>query len=288
LTLDPDVKKEQDRLQDQVLGQMLASGQPQEKQEKEEKERLEKRQKRELEWYKLRVHNVHQKMWSYIQTYSYSILQESGQPATQTAWYINDEVGSSICHSADPNVVCLPFIFSRGASGMIPYSVFFPIKDIEAGEIVTADLVPKDLKRKSDQIAYLFAFKDRVLLSDAIEEDKKNLAAFIKSEHDALKKVSFTPCAKVTSADQAIMALKENNAKETKSGPIVIFTDTSFVQQYLKLDNVRFTENINQADIIWTTSDFQEWDSLKPGQIVNQFPNESCFTFKQNMSQLVQ
>ncbi|KAI8882515.1 TTL-domain-containing protein, partial [Backusella circina FSU 941] len=287
LTLDPEVKMEQDQLQDQVIGQMLASGQPQEKEKREQKESRERREKREQEWFKIRAHTIYQKMWSFIQTYSYSILQESGQPAVQTAWYINDEVGSSISHSADPNFVCLPFIFSRGASGMIPYSVIFPIKDIKAGEIITADFVPKNLKRESDRAAYLFSFEDRVFLSDAIEEEREKLVASFKSEHEKLSKVTFTPSSsKVVSAEQAATALKEN--KKDKSEAIVVYTDTSFIQQYLKLDNVKFTENINQADIIWTTSEFKDWDSLKPGQIVNQFPNECCITYKQNMAQLIQ
>ena len=92
-------------------------------------------------------------MWSYLQTYSYSILKQDGQPETQTAWYINDEVGSALCHSSDPNMFCTPFIFSRGASGMIPYTVMYPIKDIAAGEIMTCDFIPKTLERPLDKAA---------------------------------------------------------------------------------------------------------------------------------------
>ncbi|CEG83537.1 hypothetical protein RMATCC62417_17441 [Rhizopus microsporus] len=55
LTLDEDAKQESERLEEQVLGQMLASGQPQEKEEKEKKERSERRKKREEEWMKGRA-----------------------------------------------------------------------------------------------------------------------------------------------------------------------------------------------------------------------------------------
>lgn len=179
--MDEDFKKESERLQDQVLGQLIgkfvcvslcndimfiyikASGKAQEKEDKVKKEKEERHKARVEAWKKARVDRVCKDMWSYLQTYSYAVLQQDGQPKTQTAWYMNDEVGSALAHSSDPNVVCVPFIFSRGASGMIPYSVMFPIKDIQAGEVLTCDLVPKKLERPLDRAAYLMAFQQRVL-----------------------------------------------------------------------------------------------------------------------------
>lgn len=117
-------------------------------------------------------------MWSYLQTYSYAVLQQDGQPKTQTAWYMNDEVGSALAHSSDPNVVCVPFIFSRGASGMIPYSVMFPIKDIQPGEVMTCDLVPKKLERPLDRAAYLMAFQQRVLPEHNIHHQNDLVQAY--------------------------------------------------------------------------------------------------------------
>lgn len=92
LTLDEDFKKESDRLQEQVMGQLIASGKAQEKEDKETKEKQERRKKRHDAWLKGRMQAVYDRMWSYLQTYSFSVLQQDGQPKTQTAWYINDEV----------------------------------------------------------------------------------------------------------------------------------------------------------------------------------------------------
>ncbi|KAI8973286.1 tubulin-tyrosine ligase family-domain-containing protein [Mycotypha africana] len=290
LTIDPDVKAEADRLQEQVMGQMLASGRPQEKEEKENKERLERREKREKEWVERRIEAVYSKMWSFIQTYTYSVLQQDGQLAPQTAWYVNDEVGSAICHSEDPNVVCVPFIFSRGASGMIPYSVFFPIKDIEGGEIITCDLLPKTLDREIDKVAYLYAIKERLLSPSIIEEKRKDLIQHFETEQARLTEQTLSSksskSSEITSTEKVLELLKKNSGSE-KSTPIHVYTDTPFIQQFLKLENVVFTNDQSKADIIWSSSDFKDWDAVKPHQIVNQIPNEQCITFKQNLAELI-
>ncbi|KAI8641321.1 tubulin-tyrosine ligase family-domain-containing protein [Parasitella parasitica] len=289
LTIDPEQQAESDRLDDLMMKQILASGKPQEKEDKEKQEKDKRREQREKDWINERVNAIYEKMWSYIQTYTYSILQKDGQPASQTAWYINDEVGSAICHSSDPNVVCLPFIFSRGASGMIPYSVFFPIKDIEAGEIITCNLLPKSVERESDKLAYLFAFQDRVLLTRDIEAKRNELVKLFKAHREKLKSQK---CAleetQILSSEQALEAFKKKAETKTKAESIVVWTDATFVQQLLRLDNVKFTDDPSKADIVWSCHDFQSWDSFGPHQTVNQFPNEQCITYKHNMAELIQ
>ncbi|CEP11090.1 hypothetical protein [Parasitella parasitica] len=287
LTIDPEQQAETEKLDDLMMKQILASGKPQEKGDKEQQERIKRREQREKDWINERVDTIYNKMWSYIQTYTYSILQKDGQPTPQTAWYINDEVGSAICHSSDPNVICLPFIFSRGASGMIPYSVFFPIKDIAGGDIITCDLLPKNVERESDKLAYLLAFQDRVLLTGDTERKRNELIQAFKAEHERLKNQKCT-LAETLSSEQVLEAFKKEAAEaKTKADSIIVWTDTTFVQQFLKLGNVKFTDDPAKADIIWSCHDFQKWDSLSPHQTVNQFPNEKCITFKHNMAELI-
>lgn len=272
-----------------MMKQILASGKPQEKEDKEKHDKIERREQREKDWINQRANNIYRKMWSYIQTYTYSILQQDGQPASQTAWYINDEVGSAICHSSDPNVVCVPFIFSRGATGMIPYSVFFPIKDIEAGEIITCDLLPKSVQRESDKLAYLFAFQDRVLLTAELQSKRDELLRSFQQEREKLRSKTFTPPESHSlSPEQVLEALRKEAESKPKAESITVCTDTTFIQQFLKLDNVKFTTDPAKADILWTSQDFQGWDSLEPHQIVNQFPDEKCVTYKHNMAELIQ
>ncbi|KAG0169165.1 hypothetical protein DFQ30_003893 [Apophysomyces sp. BC1015] len=267
LTMDEEHKKESERLQEQVLGQLIASGGAQEKEDRVNKEKDERRKKRQEDCLNKRVDNVYGKMWSYIQTYSFSVLQQDGQPKPQTAWF------------------CVPFIFSRGAGGVIPYSVFFPIKDIESGAVVTCDLVPKTLTRTVDQHAYLFAFEHRLLKSENIADKRKEIVDVYKTAQKELEQVQFQKTSQITSAEEAtqvITSVKQDDAI------IRVYTTTDFVRQFLRLPNIRFIESRESADIIWSSQDFNDWDQLKPTQTVNQFPNESCLTFKQNLANLIQ
>lgn len=266
------------------MNQVLQSGKPQEKEEKEHKERLERREKREKEWFKERVDRIYEKMWSYIQTYTYSILQQDGQPVSQTAWYINDEVGSAICHSSTPNVICVPFIFSRGPN-MIPYSVFYPIQDIEAGDIVSCDLVPKNFANDLDKTAYLFAFQDRVLLTTDIEQKRQQLISTFKEKQDKLANPK-ADTLKVQALTKEQILAAHTSAGDAKAS-LTVYTDAPFVQQFLKLDGVKFTQDPKQADIIWNSQDFQDWENLSSTQTINQIPNENCITYKHNLATLV-
>lgn len=272
-----------------MMGQILASGKPQEKEDKEKQEKHERREKREKDWINERVEAIYSKMWSYIQNYSYSILQQDGQPTSQTAWYISDEVGSAICHSSNPNVTVVPFIFSRGATGMIPYSVFFPTQDIQPGEIITRNFIPVDIKSESDKLAYLFAFEDRILLDDEITSKRDELVKLFQKRKAELESIKFSPpTGKVLTAEESLEVLKKEGVSVPKKDAVYVCTDTTFVQQFLKLDNVKFTDDPAKADIVWTSNDFQGWDSLEPHQTINQFPNEKCITYKHNMAELIQ
>ena len=69
---------------------------------------------------------------------------------------------------------------------------------------------------------------------------------------------------------------------------ILVYTTTEFVRQNLSHSKFKLTNDRTQADIIWFSQDFTEWDSLKPGQIINQFRYENCLTYKQRLADLIQ
>ncbi|KAL0091012.1 tubulin-tyrosine ligase family-domain-containing protein [Phycomyces blakesleeanus] len=287
LTMDEEHKKEADRLQEQVINQILASGRPQEKEEEERKEKEEAHKKRLEELLERRVERVYCQMWSYLQTYSFSVLQQDGEPKAQTAWYACDEVGSALCHSSDPSVVCVPFIFSRGASGMIPYSVMFPIKDIKAGEPLTCDLLPKNLERPIDRKAYLLAFQQRLLADEDVQKITKELVDSYKAYQTSLEATQPPKSSKITNSEESVKALLSHPAEKAKE-PVKVASTTPFVCDNLKLANTKLVTDEDKADIIWRSQDFMEWDSLKEHQTINQFPNEFCLTFKQNLAALIQ
>lgn len=62
---------------------------------------------------------------------------------TNTIFYLMDEVGNAIRHSASPNCELHPFLFSKTNSlaDSIAYTVLLLKKDIEAEEKVTRDFL---------------------------------------------------------------------------------------------------------------------------------------------------
>ncbi|KAI8080071.1 uncharacterized protein BX664DRAFT_208269 [Halteromyces radiatus] len=279
LTIDPEFQKKADELQDQVLGQLIASGKAQEKEDKVKIEKEEKKKQWIQDWMERRVSRVYNKMWSFIQTYSYTVLKTDGQSAAQTALYVNDEVGSAICHSTEPNMMCVPFIFSRGASGMIPYSILFPIRSIKPGDLISCDLLPKAMTdRQCDKTAYLYAFKDRIspqdqqLLADStlIKEAYEVFAAALDS-NKTIKHSDIDN--KITQMDdvQAALSSSSSTTDITK-----VFTDIDCVRLGLTLDNIQWVSSPDQADFVWTRQQQQ-----------HKFSNEQCLTHRGFLSQLL-
>lgn len=63
-------------------------------------------------------------------------LASSDQLDESSTWYINDEVGSMIPHSDDPNMKIIPFLYApnnKMDSDVQAFSIMWPIKDIKAG-----------------------------------------------------------------------------------------------------------------------------------------------------------
>ncbi|CAO3695287.1 unnamed protein product [Umbelopsis ramanniana] len=278
LTMSEEFKAESERLQDQVLGQVLASGKPEEKEMRLKKEKDERRKEKEKEVLDRRINRVYSKMWTYNQTYQYSVVTPEGTTGVESVWYMTDEVGSAVVHSSEPNCVMLPFIFSRGHAGTIPYSVLFPIKDIAQGEIVTRDFVPKDLEEKLQRQAYLTAFPGRIVDEEEIGNEDDFIDAYEKSTEATSKPVT---SAKPINAE-AILKMPT-----TQNVDIKVYTTADFVKQNLTLPHIVFTTDIESADIIWVVQDFSDWDKLKPNQRISQVPNESCLTYKNNLAQLL-
>lgn len=68
-------------------------------------------------------------------------------PGTQNAnvWYIQDEVGSALGHSDQPNVRCIPFLQSPNNKindpSAITYCVMWPVKDIKKEDTLYRDVL---------------------------------------------------------------------------------------------------------------------------------------------------
>lgn len=115
LTMSEEFKAESDRLQEEVLGQLigkqknayipriamstlltiflpslglrlLASGKAEEKEERLKREKEERRETKEKELLDRRVNRVYNQMWVYNQTYQYSVVTPEGTTAVESVW----------------------------------------------------------------------------------------------------------------------------------------------------------------------------------------------------------
>ncbi|KAF9923079.1 Tubulin--tyrosine ligase-like protein 12 [Linnemannia zychae] len=217
------------------------------------------------------INKIMIEMWKYCQTYEYAVVDPSGQTKKESAWYIMDEVGSSMAHSDTPNCVCAPFIYV--GRGTVSYSIIYPVEDIPKGGALTRDFVPADIKDPLTRKAYLSIFND---CKDAAE-----LIAVYESDKMEDNKVEpfeqpFT--------NTLARTLKTHAAGDRK---LRLYTTTEWVATNCKLPNVELVDSEDQADMLWFSQDFKEFDKLTKGQKINQFENESCVTFKQNLAALI-
>ncbi|KAF9106301.1 Tubulin--tyrosine ligase-like protein 12 [Mortierella sp. AM989] len=215
------------------------------------------------------INKIMLEMWKYSQTYEYAVVDPSGQTKKESAWYIMDEVGSSIAHSDTPNCVCVPFIYV--GRGTVSYSIIYPIEDIPKGEALTRDFVPADIKDPITRKAYLQVYNDGQDAAELIAVYESN-----KLEDNVVQPF-----------DQPFVKTLTRPQPKALNRKLRLYTTTEWVATNCKLDNVELVDSEDQADLLWFTQDFKEFEKLTKGQRINQLENESCLTYKNNLAALV-
>lgn len=215
------------------------------------------------------INKIMSEMWKFSQTYEFAVVDPSGHTKKENAWYIMDEVGSSMAHSDTPNCICAPFIYV--GRGTVSYSIIYPLQDIPKGGALTRDFVPADIKDPTSRKAYLQIFNDG--------QDAAELIAVYES--DKLKDNQIEPF------NQPFVKSLAHAQQRKSDRKLRLYTTTEWVATNSKLPNVELVDTEEHADILWFSQDFKDFDKLSKGQKINQFENESCMTFKHNLAALV-
>lgn len=212
------------------------------------------------------VDEVLNEMWKYNQTYS--ISSGTNIEDRLPLWYIMDEFGSAIQHSDDPNFRVVPFAF---ASEGITYSVMFPVKNVSKDEEVTRD--------------YVEGFKDELIRKASLlpwfPNDFKHLS-FIQVEPSQ----SYFTNGHLEETLPDLNVLLNRNINENKS-KLKVYSDYEFINKYLTDKRFEIVTDDNEADILWYTSHFTDFNKLSvdyPDKYVNQFPYEFVITVKDLLS----
>ena len=80
-------------------------------------------------------------LWKISNTYRLITMNQFDE---ECIWYVMDELGTFINHSDKPNVVVIPFIFSKSNQfndDMMTYSIMWPIDDIYTGSEIYRDFL---------------------------------------------------------------------------------------------------------------------------------------------------
>lgn len=199
-------------------------------------------------------------MWKYNQTYQ---LSQGSAEEKVPVWYIMDEFGSRVQHSSQPTCCMAPLFY---APQQIAYSVLWPLQNLENGDEVTRDFAYGEtdpLVRRCRLLPWLPEELDAV--SDDVQEPSDLYYETILQENKEKLPVDIQPYC-------------------VPDGKVLkVYTEMKQVCDHLKHPRFQFTENEEEADIIWAFSHIREYRKLseeRPHVLLNQFPGETVLTTK--------
>ncbi|XP_066594754.1 tubulin--tyrosine ligase-like protein 12 [Prorops nasuta] len=212
-----------------------------------------------------KIDYVLQEMWRYNQSFSFNYGSiENRMPL----WYIMDELGSAIRHSDTPNCRTVPFFYLPERSA---YTLLFPITDIEPDDVITRDFIEGQTNDEKKRKALLLPWFDFSFKHES----------FIQTEPDEKYFVSghLNETLPTTRSIATVSTLKRTKLK--------VFSEYSFVNQYLTDPEFEIVDRESDADILWLVSHFKHYKMLSeelPHAFVNQFPFEHVITVKDILS----
>ncbi|XP_076666159.1 tubulin tyrosine ligase-like 12 [Andrena cerasifolii] len=212
-----------------------------------------------------RIDFVMNEMWRYNQSFS---LSSGSVEDRMPIWYIMDEVGSAINHSDDPNFRTVPFLYLPEG---ITYTLLFPIKDVKYEDEVTRDFVEGQTNAPKKRQALLLPWVDASFLGENFAQTEPDENYFL--------------------AGHLRESLPENvtagGLKRDGTAKLKVFSQYMYINDYLNDPAFEIVDNEEEADILWYTSHFKEYNELSirsPQVFVNQFPFENVLTIKDLLS----
>lgn len=176
-------------------------------------------------------------------------------------WYIMDEIGNAVIHRDEPNCRIVPFIY---ISDQITYSVLFPVEDIEQDEIIARDYAEgetNDSRRSAILLPWVPTSFEDVDPTPSIPDANYFLSGHIKENLPDLSKLA---------------------TRATQKDVLNVYSQYDLIKTYLTSNNFDIVDNEDDADILWYTEHFTNFDTLSntPGRFINQFPFEYVITVK--------
>ncbi|XP_027007531.2 tubulin--tyrosine ligase-like protein 12 [Tachysurus fulvidraco] len=199
-------------------------------------------------------------MWKFNQTYQ---LSQGSAEEKVPVWYIMDEFGSHVQHSSQPSCCMAPLFY---APQQIAYSVLWTLQDLENGDEVTRDYCygePDSLVRKCRLFPWIPTNLEGV--SDETDEPADIYYETILQENK----------------EKLPMKVQASSVPDGKV--LKVYTEMKQVLEHLKHPRFIFTEQDDEADVLWMYSHIRDYKKLseeRPHVLLNQFPCETIVTTK--------
>ncbi|XP_059147124.1 tubulin--tyrosine ligase-like protein 12 [Physella acuta] len=207
------------------------------------------------------IDGVFQTMWLYNQTYSFGHVSR-GSDDSIPKWYIMDEFGSRVRHSDRPTVRIAPFF---NADTGLAYSVLWPIREMEDGDEVTRDYVHGQVSPSVREVKLLPWFPVDLTSVSFVQKEPGQEYFQSYRHHETLPEKDWTFAG--LPADRSLK----------------VFIEYQAFHPHLTHPRFELVHNPSDADILWYTSHFHQFQELsesRPSCLINQFPCESVLTVK--------
>jgi extradiol dioxygenase family protein len=192
-----------------------------------------------------------------------------------------DELGSSIRHSdVNANVCCTSFFFEPSQT---MFTIFYPIVRIDqpCTEIVRNFVYDNNatLERQIRLLPWRRVHDRQQLLRNlSIEKNQNSFETHLENNIDI-----YTKCHKNDLYDQQVTVHQKINIDSKRTWRV--YTDHPLVQEYLTDEHYQFTDQPEQADIIFVMKQWLDFrhETLND-TLINQFPFENIITNKELLS----
>lgn len=190
-------------------------------------------------------------------------------------WYLQDEVGSAIAHSDQPNLKVVPFCFSptNVASDTVTFNIVWPIADIKSGAGLYRDFLPgvSEAQYRSARLHTWFCTPDDYYTKSLKQYRNMEIKYDVEGEFTRIQ-------------DEHALRGSLPNDK------LKVFTDDEQISGQVKDARFEFVNEAADAEICWPLG-LNRAEVIKQAKeaskIVNEFPDDSVLLIPDLLASLM-
>ena len=207
-------------------------------------------------------------------------LAGAAGPDAEATWYLMDEFGAALRHSAAPTLAVVPFMYAPHGSAAPPqpFSIAWPLRALAPGDEAMRDALPNVAPGQHRDALLACFFRAR----------RSRRAARDAAFAEALRRWE------ARQADAAASCSRQLEVKEARQVaplpvpplplPLRVFTDIDWVADHLLRPEFAVVTRAAEADVLWLKAPCDDAAVAALGArrdvLVNQFPGEEALVFK--------